>query len=65
MGEMDDQDRMQWMEDHPEFHLHSRIRGRGSLRRVQWACYPGLAEHNLYETAREAVDAAMTGGWDD
>lgn len=62
---MDDQERMQWLEDHPDFQLKSHIRGRGLNRRVQWACYPGLCEHNLYESAREAIDAAMTGGWND
>lgn len=62
---MTDEDRMQWLEDHPEFKLNSRIKWRGRNRLVQWACYPGLSEHNIYESAREAIDSAMNGGWND
>jgi hypothetical protein len=63
--EVNDTTRIDFLEEHPEFHLEVRARGKGQHKSVRWACYLGLCEHNLYPTLREAIDAAMRGEWND
>ena len=53
---MSDTERLDWLEQHPEFTLRKH--------KGHWGCTKFTNyEYNVYKTIREAIDAAINGTW--